>query len=152
MKGITLIRTNSGNADFRDLVVLLDKELSIRDGGEYPFYAQFNKLDTIKFVVIAYSNSVPIGCGAIRQFDEKTMEIKRMYVREHFRGLGVAVKILDKLEKWAAKLGFEHAVLETGCNQPEAIRLYQKANYQVIKNYGQYENVENSICMKKQLI
>ncbi len=152
MGELKLIRTDSDNADFRQLVVLLDKELSIRDGDEHSFYAQFNKLDLIKHAVLVYSNSVAVGCGAIKQYDETAIEIKRMYVREEFRGQGVAVRILKELETWAAELGFEFALLETGYNQPEAVRLYQKTGYLAIENYGQYENVENSICMKKQLV
>jgi putative acetyltransferase len=42
-----LVRTNSDNADFRELVALLDADLAIRDGDEHSFYAQFNKVDTI---------------------------------------------------------------------------------------------------------
>jgi GNAT superfamily N-acetyltransferase len=53
------------------------------------------------------------------------------------------------LELWAAELGYTAYVLETGRKQPEAIRIYQKAGYTVIPNYGQYKNVENSVCMTK---
>jgi pyrroloquinoline quinone (PQQ) biosynthesis protein C len=49
-----LIRTNSENPDFQSLVVLLDRDLKIRDGDEHEFYAQFNKIDSIKNVVVAY--------------------------------------------------------------------------------------------------
>jgi ribosomal protein S18 acetylase RimI-like enzyme len=53
------------------------------------------------------------------------------------------------VESWAAELNYPECILETGKNQPEAIRLYKKAGYAIINNYGQYENVENSVCMKK---
>ena len=76
---ITLIRTNSDNPDFRRLVSLLDKELAVRDGDDHAFYAQFNKIDKIKHVVLAYKNNEAIGCGAIKQYDEGVMEVKRMY-------------------------------------------------------------------------
>jgi putative acetyltransferase len=39
--------------------------------------------------------------------------------------------------------------LETGQKQPEAIKLYQKAGYQIIPNFGPYVNAENSVCMEK---
>jgi hypothetical protein len=41
--------------------------------------------------------------------------------------------------------------LETGKKQPEAIKLYTKNGYFIIPNFGQYENIENSICFEKQL-
>jgi hypothetical protein len=42
-------------------------------------------------------------------------------------------------------------MLETGKNQPEAIRLYEKSRYKIIPNFGKYVNCENSICFKKEL-
>jgi hypothetical protein len=53
---ITIIRTTSDNHDFLELVKLLDADLAIRDGEDHSFYSQFNKLDKIKHVVLAYEN------------------------------------------------------------------------------------------------
>lgn len=146
-----IIRTDSDNKDFRELVVLLDKELKIRDGEEHIFYAQFNKIDMLKNAVILFEANVAVGCGAFKKYDDETVEIKRMFVHTKQRGQGIGVEILKELEKWANELGFKFAVLETGKKQPEAIRLYRKSGYEIIPNYGQYEGVENSVCMKKSL-
>jgi GNAT superfamily N-acetyltransferase len=145
---LRVIRTNSQDKDFQELVRLLDEDLSVRDGAEHAFYAQFNKIDAIKNVVVVYENEKAIGCGAFKEFDANSVEIKRMFVRPENRGKGVAGEILQELENWARELNFQFAVLETGQKQPEAIRLYQKSGYQVIPNYGQYKGIENSICMK----
>ena len=75
-----------------------------------------------------------------------------MYVTEEQRRQGIALKILQALEKWATELGNTTCVLETGKNQPEAIRLYEKAGYRRIPNYGQYAMIENSVCMQKELL
>ena len=149
MSTLTLIRTNSDNADFRELVALLDKDLAVRDGDEHAFYAQFNKVDTIKEVVVAYQNETPVGCGAIKPFSTSTAEVKRMFVHPENRKQGIAAKILAELENWAAALGFITCVLETGKKQPEAIALYQKVGYEITPNYGQYIGVDNSVCMSK---
>lgn len=148
---IELIRTNSENTDFRELVVLLDQDLRERDGEEHAFYAQFNKIDKIQHVVVAYAEGRAVGCGAIKPYAEVTAEIKRMFVRPEFRRQGVAAAVLAALEQWAAELGFSASVLETGKIQPEAIGLYQKEGYGFTPNYGQYIGVENSVCMKKVL-
>lgn len=148
---ISLIRTDSKNSDFKALVKQLDAYLAITDGDEYDFYHQFNKLDTIKYVILAYVNEQPVGCGAIKSFDSKTMEIKRMYTTEQARGKGIASKILKALEEWTLELSFEKCILETGLKQIEAVSLYKKNNYNVIKNYGQYAKMENSICFEKKL-
>ena len=146
---INLIRTNSDNSDFRELVALLDQDLQIRDGDEHSFYAQFNKVDKIRHVVVAYEDGEAAGCGAIKEYAEGVTEIKRMFVQAERRGRGIAGKILAELETWAKELNFSECVLETGLKQPEAIALYQKSGYKTIPNYGQYAGVENSICMKK---
>ncbi|MCB0459788.1 MAG: GNAT family N-acetyltransferase [Flavobacteriaceae bacterium] len=137
--------------DFIQLVNQLDKELTIRDGDEHDFYDQFNKIDNIKYVVVAYENEKPVSCGAIKEFDVLTMEVKRMFTQEDARGKGIASKVLYELEKWAAELGYQKCILETGVRQPEAIRLYTKSGYELIENYGQYKGVENSRCFEKHI-
>ncbi|MDH3321982.1 MAG: GNAT family N-acetyltransferase [Flavobacteriaceae bacterium] len=149
---IKLLRTQSNNQDFIELVKYLDTELAERDGEEHSFYDQFNKIDQINYVVIAYKNGQSLGCGAIKPYRAGTMEIKRMFVLNHNRGQGIASKILSELENWARELSYKTCILETGKKQPEAIRLYQKNGYHIIANYPPYENTDNSLCFKKHLI
>ena len=148
---ITCTRTNSENAAFRKLVSELDKELGIRDGEEHAFYSQFNKIAKIKYVILAHEDQVPVGCGAIKEYAPDIMEIKRMFVPLHRRGQGIASIILKELELWALELNYRKCLLETGKKQPEAIALYSKNGYTRIPNFGQYENVENSLCFEKLL-
>lgn len=149
---IRLLRTNSGNADFIALVRSLDADLAIRDGTDHSFYAQFNKIDTIKHVVVAYDGDVALGCGAMKEFGNHAMEIKRMYVSPAARKAGIATRILSELERWARELSYSACVLETGKKQPEAIELYTKNGYARVANYGQYVGVENSLCFEKKLM
>lgn len=148
---IKFIRTISDNEDFKNLVALLDADLKIIDGDEHAFYAQFNKIDKLKNVIICYCSNILFGCGPFKDYDKQKVEIKRMFVLPEYRGKGFGLKVLNELELWAAALNFSTCILETGKKQTEAIRLYEKAGYEIIKNYGQYENVENSVCMKKGL-
>ncbi len=146
---IKLIRTNSASKDFAELVKHLDADLRIRDGDDHPFYAQFNKIDDIKYVVLAYSENEAVGCGAIKAYDKATMEVKRMFVPPECRGKRIATKILTELEGWAKELGYKKCILETGIKQPEAIALYKKSGYDVIPNFGQYSEVNTSVCFEK---
>ena len=148
---VSLTRTTSDNKDFISLVKLLDAELAERDGKDHPFYAQFNKIDDIKYTVVAYENEKPVSCGAIKEYNPNTMEIKRMYTLPEFRGKGIATKVLIELEKWVKELGYEKCILETGEKQPEAIALYKKNGYKLIPNFGQYAEVENSVCFEKEM-
>lgn len=147
---IIIKRKKSSDSDFINLVTLLDEDLKVRDGEEdHKFYHQFNGITSIKHCIVASEKNVPIGCGAIKSFDESTMEVKRMYVVPEHRGKGVAGNILSELESWALELGFSKCILETGYNQPEGIALYKKCDYKIIENYGQYRGVKNSICFEK---
>lgn len=148
---VNILRTDSDNPDFRELVRLLDQDLAIRDGDEHAFYSQFNQLDKIRYAVVAYAENLPVGCGALRAYSEDAVEVKRMFVLPELRGRGIAGRVLAELETWASELGFARCILETGKKQPEAIHLYQKAGYELIPNYGQYLEVENSVCMEKKI-
>jgi putative acetyltransferase len=148
---IELKKTTSENSDFISLVKLLDADLAIRDGDDHAFYSQFNKIDSIKHVIVAYENETAVGCGAIKEFSSDTMEVKRMFVQPALRGRGIAVEILTALEHWAEEMNYVRCILETGKKQPEAIALYEKSGYSKIENYGQYAGVSNSVCFEKML-
>ena len=144
-------RTDSSDKDFQALVKALDADLKIRDGAEHDFYHQFNKIDMIKHAIVAYEGDEPVGCGAVKQYSADSMEVKRMYVPVNQRGKGIASLVLKELEKWVTELNYKKCILETGKKQPEAIALYKKNNYRIIPNFGQYENIENSVCFEKTL-
>src|SRR4249919_4131983 len=126
----TLKRTSSDDPDFQSLVKLLDRDLEIRNGSEHSFYSQYNKIDAIKNAVVYYDNGIAIGCGAFKEYDKNTVEIKRMFVKPDARGKGIGGKILNELEQWAAGINYTATILETGKKQPEAIALYKKAGYE----------------------
>jgi putative acetyltransferase len=144
-----IIRTDNKNVDFNKLIIELDAYLKVTDGEDHEFYNQFNGLDNIKNVVIAYQDSQAIGCGAFKKLDNETIEIKRMYVKFAHRGSGTAQAILNSLELWASEKGFKKCILETGNRQVEAIKFYKKAGYKSIPNYGQYIHMEDSNCFEK---
>jgi len=146
-----LKRTDSTHPDFISLVRLLDADLAKRNGEDNDFYAQFNKIDLIKHVVVFYKHDEAVGCGAFKEYNPQSVEIKRMYVRPEFRGQQIGAQILKALEQWAAELNYSACVLETGKTNPEAIRLYQREGYTLIPNYGQYIGVANSLCMKREI-
>lgn len=146
-----ILRTGSTHIDFIKLAALLDTDLAERDGEENTFYAQFNGIAKLMQCIVFYVDDIPVGCGAIKSFDENSMEIKRMYVSMAYRGKGVASLLLSELEKWTKELGYMHCVLETGLRQPEAVALYEKNNYERIPNYPPYEQMANSVCFRKRI-
>ncbi len=144
-------RTDSANTDFQNLVVLLDKYLSVINGEKDSFFAAFNTIDALQNVIVVFDQEKPVGCGAFKPYSDDSTEIKRMFVAEEYRGRGIAQGILAALEAWASELGFSSCILETSKSMLPAVRLYQKYGYTVIPNYGQYREIETSVCMEKRL-
>jgi GNAT superfamily N-acetyltransferase/DNA-binding MarR family transcriptional regulator len=79
--------------------------------------------------LIAYLRSEPIGCGAVKHHDDAPSEIKRMWVTESARGLGIGRRLLAELEAWAAGRGARTVRLETNRALTEAIAMYRSAGY-----------------------
>jgi GNAT superfamily N-acetyltransferase len=146
---ISIVRTNAKDPEFVRLVEYLDSDLAKRDGEDAAFYRQFNQIDSIRYVVLAYEDETPVGCGAIKEFSPDTVEIKRMFVSPRKRQMGIGTTILAALESWAAEQSYARCILETGIKQPEAIGLYKKAGYRLIPNFGQYAGVHTSVCFEK---
>lgn len=147
----TVKKTNSQNVDFLNLIAELDKDLAIKNGDTNDFFAQYNKIDFINNVIVMYESDKAVGCGAIKKYDDGMMEIKRMFVPIDKRGNGIAGKILMELQIWAKELGYKKCILETGDKMIEAIGLYKKHHFKIIPNYGQYANIESSICFEKEI-
>lgn len=143
-----LVRTTSENPDFKYLTQLFDTYLIDIDGDEKDFFAQYNQIH-LQNVVVCYEDTVPVGCGALKEYDSKTGEIKRMFVHPEHRNKGIANTILAELETWAKELRFTSCILETSFKLEKAIALYRKFGYEQIPNYGQYIGVESSVCMQK---
>ena len=72
---ITLKRTTSDNPDFQELTRLFDEYLVDIDGDEKDFFAQYNQI-YIAQVVVCYDNETAVGCGAFKQLEPQTAEIK----------------------------------------------------------------------------
>ncbi len=148
---ITIKRTNSNDPDFACLENELNKYLTNIFGVKQQYYDRLNVINNSSTVVVAYLNDEAVGCACLREFDAETIEVKRMFVPELYRGKGIGSRILVELEKWARELGYKYVILETGTLLKEAKALYKKSGYQVIENWGEYVGIETSVCMKKPL-
>ena len=147
-----LIRTTTDDPRYRALIRELDRYLAVTDGDEHAFYAQYNGSDSIPYALVGEVDGAAVATGALKPFDANTLEVKRMYTAEGYRGRGIAVTMLRELEAWGRDLGYDRLVLETGKRQTAAIRLYEKYGFdRMAENYGQYAGVDNSVCMERSL-
>ena len=102
------------------------------------------------FFIIRGKDSL-IGCGGVQFFGDEYGEIKRMYVRPKFRGLGFARLMLDHLEEHTRSNGINLLRLETGIHQHNAIALYEGAGFRSIAPFGDYKPDPLSRFYEKQI-
>jgi GNAT superfamily N-acetyltransferase len=148
---MTIKRTSGSDPDFLLLITKSDAFYRDQFGDGMDYFEPFNKVDPNTNALVLYDDNIPIACGAFRQFDHETVEIKRMYVLPDKRKKGVATKVLLELEQWAKENGYTASTLETSISLKDAISLYQKQGYTPIENWGQYIGIETSICLRKKL-
>jgi putative acetyltransferase len=149
----TFIRTDGTNGDFIELCRLLDEDLDeiVGEKIQRSQYAQYNTLESIHHVLVVYDGTKAVAGGSFKEFDKETSELKRIFVRKEYRGQGIANELVNSLEQWALSCGYARMILETGEPLAAAMSLYRRLGYTVISNYGQYKNMEKSICMEKKL-
>jgi GNAT superfamily N-acetyltransferase len=97
------------------------------------------------------TDGTPACCAGIKLINREYGEIKRMYVRPQFRGLGFAKLMLNHLADYALDHKISLLRLETGIHQISAIRLYEKMGFYRIAPFGPYTNDPLSRCYEKQL-
>ena len=149
----TFVKIDGENPAFVELCEKLDITLGNVVGAEKQKkqYDKYNQRDSIHDVIVIFHGKEPVGCGAYKLYDEETVELKRIYVDESVRGLGLAKELVRRLEADARIAGFRYAVLETGYKLTSAVELYTKMGYKKIPNYGPYVGMQESLCMSKKL-
>lgn len=137
---------------FIDLCSQLDAELDATFGRteNRMEHALHNTVEAVEAVVLAYEGDEAIGCAALRPRDSRA-EVKRVFVRQDRRGLGASVGLMLLLERIARDLGYSEIILETNATLAPALTLYLKLGYKVIDKYPPYENMQDALCMGKEL-
>ena len=87
-------------------------------------------------MVVAYLRAEPVGCGAIKHTADATTDIKRMWLAEAARGLGLGRRLLADLEERAARAGARTVRLETSNLLHEAVALYRSAGYEEVPAFN----------------
>jgi ribosomal protein S18 acetylase RimI-like enzyme len=107
--------------------------------------------DIAVFVLVRSADGTAIGCGGLRQLDDVTGEVKRMYVVPESRGSGAADAVLDALQVHAGTRGWTRLRLETGDRQPDAVAFYRRHGFERIANFGSYADSDSSLCFEREL-
>ena len=142
--------------DSADSILLIDELQSHLHPEKYPAESKHgysvDKLlrEGVIFFVIRQSE-IPAGCGGIKLFDREYGEVKRMFVRPQFRGLGLGKFMLDRLAEYAQEQQVDILRLETGIYQTDAIRLYERYGFERRAPFGEYKDDPLSIYFEKKL-
>jgi DNA-binding MarR family transcriptional regulator/N-acetylglutamate synthase-like GNAT family acetyltransferase len=86
--------------------------------------------------LLASLRADPIGCGALKFHGQEPAELKRMWVADSARGLGIGRRLLGELERHAADHGVRTVRLETNKTLTEAISLYRSAGYTEVARFN----------------
>jgi len=86
--------------------------------------------------LVASLHREPVACGAVKHHADAASEIKRMWVAESVRGLGLGRRLLARLETEAIRSGATAARLETNGALTEAIGLYRGAGYREVPAFN----------------
>lgn len=100
---------------------------------------------------VARIDAKAAGCGGVQLFGTEYAEIKRMYVRPQFRGLGLGKLMLDRLATRAREQSVGLLRLETGIHQTAAIRLYEGSGFRRRPPFGRYTDDPLSLYYEKQI-
>jgi DNA-binding MarR family transcriptional regulator len=86
--------------------------------------------------VVAVSDGDPVACGGLQAIAAGAGELKRMWVHDDWRGVGLGTRLLRHLEDQARELRHGIVRLDTNAALTEAITMYQRAGYRTIPRYN----------------
>ena len=150
---VTITTERPDTADARALIDELEAHLATLYPRESRHGYSVEKLiaQGVAFFLVR-DNGTPVGCGGIQLFRTDYGELKRMYVRPQFRGLGFAKLMLDHLSDYARSRSVRLLRLETGIHQHAAIGLYERAGFQSIPPFGEYRDDPLSKFYEKRIL
>jgi GNAT superfamily N-acetyltransferase len=113
---------------------------------DYQFFEQEKDYDTLQqmynqknggVLLIIWDKKQAIGCGGLRKFDTYSAELKRMYIKFEYQGLGLGKQLLKELIQEARKLGYKKILLDTLPAMASAIHLYEEVGFKEVKRFNE---------------
>lgn len=141
--------------DSADAIALIE-ELEAHLAPQYPSESRHGLsveqlvAQSVAFFVVR-QDGLAAGCGGVKLVDREYGELKRMYVRPAFRGMGLGKQLVGWLAAYACQHGVPLLRLETGIHQVEAIGLYERMGFHRIAPFGEYRDDPLSLCFEKPL-
>ena len=114
-------------------------------------FVPYNASAQIPDVLIAYDDGKAVGCAGLKRYDDKSTEIKRVWVQPEYRRQHIADKMMQLVEQKTKEQGFARVILQTRPQMTEAVGMYTKRGYKLIENYPPYDKLVGAVCYAKEL-
>ena len=101
-------------------------------------------------LLLAYKNSIPVGCVGIREFDKDAAELKRMHVKTEYRKYKIGMKLLELIIEIAKELNYKSIRLDTLPTMTIAQNLYRSFGFSEIPPY-RFNPFNGTVFMEKKL-
>ncbi len=152
-QALRFVWTDGTNPDFVRFSADMEQYYNVLAGGaeNRRTFITHNSLADIHHVLMVYQGTVPVGCGAWKQYDQRSAEMKRIWVPEAYRGRGIARQLIARLEENARESGFSAIILQTREACIAACALYRSLGYVRRENYPPYVDMPLAICFEKAL-
>jgi len=135
---------------FLSLAGELDWYFRSRLGDRQSTFDTFNAPDTLSLALVVKVDGRPVACGALKLHEDRSAELKRIYVKPDCRHGGIAQEMIRTLEEKALQLNCSRMILETNPTFLDAITLYHRLGYEKTENFGPYRGI-CTLCMAKPL-
>jgi GNAT superfamily N-acetyltransferase len=87
-------------------------------------------------LLLMYHQNTVVGCGGLRKFNAEAVELKRMYVKFEYQGLGLGKILLENLIKRAKEMGYKTVLLDTLPAMASAIHLYEDFGFKETERFN----------------
>ncbi|WP_322175503.1 GNAT family N-acetyltransferase [Acutalibacter caecimuris] len=114
-------------------------------GEDSHYYTRYNQGENIERAWVAYVDGFPAGCIAYRKREDGAGEVKRLHVRQRYRGRGLSKSLLKTLESHARGQGCQKLYLDTRSNLEPAVSLYRAFGFRAVFQQGLYMQMEKAL-------
>ena len=114
-------------------------------GDDKRHYTRYSENENLENIWVIYSESFPIGCIAYRNKAEGVGEVKRLYIREEYRGKGISKELLRTVERYAKEQGCKTLFLDTRVTLEPAVSIYRSLGFKTVFQQGLYIQMEKEI-------
>ncbi len=108
-------------------------------------YTRYSENENIENVWVAYADGLPIGCIAYRKKADGIAEVKRLYIKNEYRGRGISKALLKTIEHYAKEQGCNTLFLDTRITLEPAVSIYRFYGFDIVFQQGLYIQMEKKI-------